>query len=99
MSPVLFNVVLEKVIKSMNIGPNKGVKLQDSSLDLLAYADDLVLMEESPNALKSLFNRLQRMASKVGLQISDPKIEYMIVGRRKTAGMYPSLNVGNYIFN
>jgi len=75
MSAVLFNVVLEKVIRAKNIGPNEEVKLQDSSLGLLAYAVDLVLMEESPNALKSLFNHLKKMASKVGLQISDPKTE------------------------
>jgi len=43
MSPVLFNIVLEKVIRAMNVGPDEGVKLQDSSIGLLAYADDLVL--------------------------------------------------------
>jgi hypothetical protein len=31
-SLVLFIVVLKKVIKAMNIGPNEGVKLHDSSL-------------------------------------------------------------------
>ncbi|VVC43707.1 Reverse transcriptase domain [Cinara cedri] len=48
MSPVLFNIVLEKVIRAMNVRPDEGVKLQNSSIGLLAYADDLVLMEESP---------------------------------------------------
>lgn len=93
MSPVLFNIVFEKVIRAMNIRPDEGVKLQDSSIGLLGYAIDLVLTEESPNALKSLFDRLQRMASKVGLQINKSKMEYKVVGRLETAGMYPSLNV------
>jgi hypothetical protein len=96
---VLFNIVLEKVIRAMKVRPDKGVKLQDSSIGLLAYADDLVLMEESPNVLKSLFDRLQRLAAKVGLQINETKTEYMVVGRRETAGAYPSLNVRNYVFN
>ncbi|XP_050439190.1 uncharacterized protein LOC126844814 [Adelges cooleyi] len=91
--------LLEKVIRAMNVRPDERVKLQDSSIGLLAYADDLVLMEESPNALKSLFGRLQRMASKVGLQTNETKTEYMVVGRRETAGVYPSLNVRNYVFS
>lgn len=52
MSRVLFNIVLEKIIRAMNILPDEGVKLQDSSIGLLAYGDDLVLMEGSPNALE-----------------------------------------------
>jgi len=99
MSLVLSNIVLEKVIRAMNIRPGEGLKLQDSSIGLLAYVDDLVLMGESSNVLKSLFNCLQRLASKVVLQINKPKTEYMVVGRRETAGVYPSLNVRNFVFS
>lgn len=59
--------MLEKGNRAMNVRPDEGVKLQDSSIGLLVYTDDLILMEESPNALKSLFDHLQRIASKVGL--------------------------------
>jgi len=45
MSPVLFNLVLEKVIREINIGPQEGMPLQGSSVELLAHADDLVLMD------------------------------------------------------
>lgn len=38
----MFNIALEKFIR-----PDEEVKLQDSSIGLLVYADDLVLMEES----------------------------------------------------
>lgn len=48
MSPLLFNIVLEKIIKAMNVRSNEEVKLQDYSIGLLAYVDDLLLMEESP---------------------------------------------------
>lgn len=40
MSPVVFNIVLEKVIRAMNVRPDEGMKLQDSLIGLLAYADD-----------------------------------------------------------
>jgi len=47
MLPVLFNLVLEKVIMETNIGPQEGMPLQGSSVALLAYANDLVLIDKS----------------------------------------------------
>lgn len=99
MSPVLFNLVLEKVIKETNIGPQEGVSLQGSSVALLAYADDLVLMEKSHNGLRTLFGRLEEAAKKVGLQINERKTDYMVVGRRDSTRMHPSLRVDNHEFN
>lgn len=61
--------------------------------------DDLVLLEEILSALKSLFEQLQKMASKVGLQINETETEYMVVSRQETIGIYPSLEVTNYVFN
>ncbi|VVC44528.1 Reverse transcriptase domain [Cinara cedri] len=46
-SSILFNLVLEKVIWEMKIEPHKGIKLRNSVIPLLAYADDIVLMDES----------------------------------------------------
>lgn len=63
MSPLLFNILLEKVISATNGRPDEGVKRPDSSIGLLAYADDLVLVEESPNAVKSLFGRLPKRST------------------------------------
>lgn len=45
MSPILFNIVVEKVIWEMNITPQEGVKFQESSIELPAYADDMVIIE------------------------------------------------------
>lgn len=61
------NKVLEKFIKEMNIRPDKGVKLKNYLIGLVTYPDNLVLVKDSPNALNTLFNRLQEMVSKVGL--------------------------------
>lgn len=60
----------------------------------MACAADLVLIEESPSVLKSLFDHLQKMASKVGLQKNAAKMEYMVVGRRETVNTYTSLDFG-----
>lgn len=66
----MFDLVLEKIIRETNIGPQEGVSLQESSVALLAYADDLVLMDKSHDGLRTLFGRLEEAAKKLGLQIN-----------------------------
>ncbi|XP_025203119.1 uncharacterized protein LOC112600160 [Melanaphis sacchari] len=95
LSPILFNVVLEKVIKEMKIGSNEGIRLQDKSISLLAYADDIVLMEESQDRLKILFSRLHKAASKVGLCVNEEKTEYMFLSRLP---FYQSIKIDQYEF-
>lgn len=56
----------------MNIGP-QGVKLQESSIALLTYANDLVFMNKSQDNLRSLFDRLEEAVKKVGLQLMKIK--------------------------
>jgi len=97
MSPVVFNLVLEKVIRETNIGPQEGMPLQGSSVALLAYADDLVLMDKSHDGLRSLCGRLEEASKKVGLRINEDKTEYMVVGRRDSTRMYPSLELATMI--
>jgi len=65
---------------------------------LLDYADDLVIMEESQDGLRSLLCRLEKAALKVGLNLNEDKTEYMVVGRRETMRLYPTLNVNNRHF-
>jgi len=48
--------------------------------------------------LKYLLNRLEKAAQKVGLHINEDKTEYMVVGRRYTMGLYPTLNINNRNF-
>uniref|UniRef100_A0A2S2Q3M8 Retrovirus-related Pol polyprotein from type-1 retrotransposable element R2 n=1 Tax=Sipha flava TaxID=143950 RepID=A0A2S2Q3M8_9HEMI len=66
-SPILFNLILEKVVREMNIQPQEGFKLQESAVALVAYAVDVVLMSNSHHNLKSLFIQLEKMAKKLGL--------------------------------
>jgi len=63
MSPMLFNFVLEKVIRL-----EEGVKLQNSSV--LAYADDLVLMEKSTECTEITVRTITKNAGSKG-KITD----------------------------
>jgi hypothetical protein len=43
LSPILFNLVLQKVIQSIKMVPS-GIKIGDEQLNILAYADDIALI-------------------------------------------------------
>lgn len=57
MSPRLFNIALEKVIRKVNLRPHKKSTVKGRTIRL-TYADDLILLTESQNELKTLFSRL-----------------------------------------
>jgi len=57
LSPINFNLVLEKVIRMMNISPDEGVKLDGTSISILTYADDIVLLGNNINTVKSMRER------------------------------------------
>jgi len=57
LSPVLFNLVLEKVIREKNIGRDEGVRMDRTCFSLLAYADDIVLLGEEEQKVVDLCDR------------------------------------------
>lgn len=70
----------------------QGYKLQDSSIWLQVYADNVVnllffLFKESQENLKNLFLKLEKTAAKVGLQCNERKTAYMFVSKRQ---LYPT---------
>jgi hypothetical protein len=65
MSPVQLNLVLEKIIRDNNIAPQDRVS-HESSVTLLVYVDDLVLIHISQDDLRTLFGRMKETAKKVG---------------------------------
>jgi len=75
LSPITFNLVLEKVIRMMNISPDEGVKLDGTSISVLAYANDIVLLGNNINTVKSMCERLITAVKRVGLQINEEKTE------------------------
>jgi hypothetical protein len=78
-------MVLENVIKEMNITSQERIQIPRIFHRLLTYADDLEITKqndhESHYGLKSSIYQLEEGALKVGLQINENKIKYMVVGK------------------
>lgn len=78
LSPILFNCVLEKIMREWNKKCQPNIKIgRNIRLNCLAFADDLALLANSLEEAKSQIEELETIAAKVGLQISFEKTEIM----------------------
>jgi len=79
LSPVLFNLVMEKIVREMNV--SEGTAVGQITIGLLAYADEIALLGDDIETIKRLGKKLIKAAEKVGLTVNDDKTEYLIVSR------------------
>jgi hypothetical protein len=98
LSPVLFNLALQKVIQSTKMVPSR-IKIDKEQLNILAYADDIALIGKNEIEVK-LFVEMENVARKFGLQINQEKIKYMIVERKNCLkkNKVGHLKIKNYKF-
>jgi hypothetical protein len=80
LSPILFNLILEKVIRETNC--NNGIVLGNSNINILVYVDNIAILGDTEKTVKQVCRKLITMASKIGLEINDEKTEYMILSRQ-----------------
>jgi hypothetical protein len=91
LSVLLFNIVLEWIMRTLIRPEDKRGTARTSSFQLLAHADDIALIARRLPDLKEFFTRLERAAKEVRLEVNEGKTNYLIVSRfpRSTlAGQY-----------
>ena len=57
-----------------------GIKIARRNINNLRYADDMTLLEESEEELKSLLMKVKEESEKVGLKLSIQKTKIMVSG-------------------
>ncbi|KAK3913539.1 LOW QUALITY PROTEIN: hypothetical protein KUF71_022996 [Frankliniella fusca] len=67
LSPVLFNIVMEAIIRTAKIG-NQGYPLRGTPVSVLCYADDAVLVAPDPTTLQQMLDRVVTTADWLGLK-------------------------------
>ena len=85
MSPRLFNVYMDVVMKEVKIGMGRrGVRFQEEGrekrLSSFLYADDLVLCGESEEDLRAMVGRFVEMFRRRGLKVNRDKSKVMVLG-------------------
>ena len=57
-----------------------GIKISRRNINNLTYADDITLMAESEEELKSLLMKVKEKSEKVGLKLNIQKMKIMASG-------------------
>jgi len=81
LSPILFNLALEQVIR--DIQEKREMKLAGMNT-LLANTDDLVILGASINEIKSSEEKLFKASQNMGLTVNKEKTKYMVMSRQVT---------------
>jgi hypothetical protein len=83
LSPVLFNLFLERIMKVTLEGHCGGVRCAGRRLNDLRFADDIDIMDEDMAALQEVTGRLERTVKRYGMEISTEKSKVMMAGKPK----------------
>ena len=71
LSPCLFNLYAEYIMRNVELDEAQaGIKIARRNMNNLRYADDMTLMAESEEELKSLLMKVKEESEKVGLKLN-----------------------------
>ena len=81
MSPCLFNLDAEYITRNAGLDEAQaGIKIAGRNINNLKNADDITLMAESEEELKSLLMKVKEESEKVGLKLNIQKTMIMTSG-------------------
>ena len=81
LSPCLFNFCTEYVMRNTRLDEAQaGIKIARRNINNLRYADDITLMAESKEELKSLLMKVKEESEKAGLKFIFQKTTIMASG-------------------
>ena len=78
LSPCLFNLNAEYIMRNTGLEETQaGIKIAGRNINNLRYADDITLLAESEEELKSLLMKVKKESEKVGLKLNIQKTKIM----------------------
>ena len=81
MSPCLFNLYAEYITRNAGLDEAQaGIKIAGRNINNLRYADEITLMAESKEELKSLLMKVKEESEKVVLKLNIQKTKIMASG-------------------
>jgi len=77
LSPLLFNIMIADLEEEMGRVKWGGIKLGEERIYSLTYADDVVLLAEGEDEMRSLIGRLEEYMERKGLELNVGKTKEM----------------------
>ena len=79
MSPLLFNIYINVIVK--NLKDDDSPRLNNSKVDCLLYADDLVILSTSEEGLQRKLNKLENYCATWRLGLNEEKTMIMQISK------------------
>ena len=81
LSPCLFNLYAEYIMRNTGLDEAQaGIQIDRRNINNLRYADDITLMAESEEEIKSLLRNVKEESEKVGLELNIQKTKIIASG-------------------
>ena len=81
LSPILFDLVMEVVIRAMEGVPGSGYQLADTTIKTRTYADDLCAVASSTDIIQRMLAKAQEAAKWAGLKFNPQKCATLTIHR------------------
>ena len=79
--PCLFNLYAEYIMRNTGLEETQArIKIAGRNINNLRYADDITLMAESEEELKSFLMKVKKESEKIGLKLNIQKMKIMSSG-------------------
>lgn len=82
LSPTLFNIYINELAESLEQSEIPGLSLSDTQIKCLLFADDLILLAPSKEALQQQLDHLQTFCQTWALTVNLDKNKIMIFQKR-----------------
>ena len=82
LSPLLFNLFINELVQLIDLNTKSHISLNGSDkVNILLYADDIVIIAHSQNDLQDHLNKLSEFCDFWGLKINTRKTKCMVINR------------------
>ena len=82
LSPILFNLYINDLPAALTCDGNDPITFENTPINCLKYADDLVIMSTSPSGLQKCLDQLAFYCEKWKLQVNFKKTKIMIFNKQ-----------------
>ena len=81
LSPILFNIYINDLPEKLSEGSSDPVEINGSKINCLMWADDIILLSETPEGLQNCLNNLDIYCTQWKLEVNKKKTKIMIFNK------------------
>uniref|UniRef100_A0A803TKK2 ribonuclease H n=1 Tax=Anolis carolinensis TaxID=28377 RepID=A0A803TKK2_ANOCA len=82
LAPFCFNFYINDIVEYLKMKEYHGPKIMDRELNILIYADDIVLLSTTPVGLRRSLQKLSHYCAENALTINKEKSKIMVFGKK-----------------